>query len=90
MLALAGCADPADSNPPELDTESQESRRTVRASFTGTLVTPFAVPLGCTALNGTAFVADPSGNTQGTTITTSDCHWSSATQQCECTVTLSQ
>jgi hypothetical protein len=48
------------------------------------------VPLGCAGLNGSVFIPDISGNTNGTTITNSDCHWNAPSQLCECTVTFSQ
>ena len=58
--------------------------------FQGGIITDFAVPLGCTSLNGSAFIPDLSGHTGGYQFSNSDCHWSSATQQCDCTVSITQ
>jgi hypothetical protein len=94
LATLGACTDPVDlggePEVPELATQHQEQRVTVNVLYRGALITELPVVLGCFSLNGSVFVPDPSGNTQGTTITNSDCHWNSSTQRCECTVTVTQ
>jgi hypothetical protein len=93
--AFAACADPegsgnGDPAGPEIATETQAVRSTVKVAINAVLITDFPVPLGCAGLNGSVFIPDISGHTNGTTITSSDCHWNAPSQLCECTVTFSQ
>ena len=93
--ALAACVAPegpggGDPASPEVATEAQALRSSVKVAINAVLITDFAVPLACAGLNGSVFIPDVSGNTHGTTISNSDCHWNSASQLCECTVTFTQ
>jgi hypothetical protein len=92
--ALAACTDPelpGSSDPAGVEVaKDSQALHTVKVSINATLITDFAVPLACAGLNGSVFIPDLSGNTHGTTITTSDCHWNATAQLCDCTVTFTQ
>jgi hypothetical protein len=94
VAGIPACIDPVSPAPPpgepELATAAQASLATAKVSFTGNIVSVFAVPLGCRALEGESFLPDVSGQTHGTTITISDCHWNTSAQLCQCTVSLTQ
>ena len=60
-----GGGDPAS---PEVATEAQALRSSVKVAINAVLITDFAVPLACAGLNGSVFIPDVSGNTHGTTI----------------------
>jgi len=91
--SFAACTDLApgsdESTSVELAAQSQ-ALHTVKVSNRAILITDFAVPLACKGLEGSVFIPDLSGNTHGTTITSSDCAWSSQAQLCECTITYTQ
>jgi hypothetical protein len=98
VAGIPACVDPAIQAPatqapagePEAATAAQASLATARVSLTGIIVSAFPVPLGCRALEGTVVIPDVSGQTHGTAVTISDCHWNTSAQLCECTISLTQ
>ena len=84
LAGLAACAEQPDVN---LETEEQ-ALASARVRLHGIILSEVNPPgLGCTSLESTTFVASPFGS-GGTTITTSDCEWNAAIQECECDVVI--
>jgi hypothetical protein len=86
VAAVAACVEPVESSTTEASTTSSLHR--AKANLHGVILSVAPSPLGCFSLEGSAFIADPLGNSNGATITTSDCHWNAAIGQCECDVTI--
>lgn len=84
LASIASCIEPVESSTDQAST----SLHRAKAGLRGVILSVAPSPLGCFSLEGTSFIADPLGGSNGTTITTSDCEWNAAIGQCECTVTI--
>lgn len=87
IAALAGftaCAEPVESSTAQESTSFHRAK----ASLHGIILSVAPSPLGCFSLEGSTFVPDPLGDSNGATISTSNCEWNAAIGQCECDVTI--
>jgi hypothetical protein len=84
IAGAAGCAEPVESSTAQASTSFHKAR----ANFHGVILSVAPSPMGCFSLEGTSFVADPLGDSNGATISTTNCEWNAAIGECECDVTI--
>lgn len=84
LACVTGCTELVESSTDQASTSFHKAKANLR----GVILSVAPSPLGCFSLEGSIFVPDPLGDSNGTTITTSNCEWNAAIGQCECDVTI--